>query len=84
MQNPSETSQQRPLFRDPRIIATIDEMMNKVRDILDQFEGIIHEIWNIAQMVADMFEHIRSLFRPQRAEEPTKPEQHLPAEGLVM
>lgn len=48
---------------DPRILAVIEEMLERIRTILDLFEGIIHEVWHVAQIVMDMFEEIRELFR---------------------
>ncbi|MGZ5242332.1 MAG: hypothetical protein ACXWDO_08035 [Bacteroidia bacterium] len=51
---------------DPRILAVIEEMLERIRTILDLFEGIIHEVWHVAQIVMDMIEEIRELFRFNR------------------
>lgn len=48
---------------DPRVLAVIEEMIERVRTILDLFEGIIHEVWHVAQIVMDMIAEIRELFR---------------------
>jgi hypothetical protein len=48
---------------DPRVLAVIEEMLERIRTILDLFEGIIHEVWHVAQIVMDMFDEIRQLFR---------------------
>ncbi|MDZ4838542.1 MAG: hypothetical protein SGJ04_00905 [Bacteroidota bacterium] len=43
------------LFKDERIKTIIDEMMQTVRDILNQFEGILHQIKHIANIIIDTF-----------------------------
>ena len=52
---------------DPRVLAVIEEMLERIRTILDLFEGIIHEVWHVAQIVMDMFDEIRQLFRASKS-----------------
>jgi hypothetical protein len=48
---------------DSKIIQIIDDTIQKIRDILDQFEGLIHEIWDIVQIVAAMIQEARKMFQ---------------------
>jgi len=50
-------------YIDSRIIQIIDETIQKIRDILDQVEGLVHEIWDIVQIIAAMIAEARSMFQ---------------------
>lgn len=54
---------------DPRVLAIVEEVLERVRTILDLFEGIIHEVYNLAQIIADLFREIRGLFSLKKVEE---------------
>jgi hypothetical protein len=47
---------------DTQVMEVVDEMMQKIRDLLDQFEAIIHEVWNVASLVAAMIKEFRRMF----------------------
>jgi len=57
-------------YVDSRIIQIIDETIQKIREILDQAEGIIHEIWDIVQIIASIITEAKTMFqKSQQAEE---------------
>jgi len=55
-------------YVDSRIIQIIDETIQKIREILDQVEGLIHEVWDIVQIIAAIINEARSMF--QKSQEP--------------
>jgi hypothetical protein len=50
-------------YIDSRIIQIIDETIQKIRDILDQVEGLVHEIWDIIQIIAAMVHEAKKMFQ---------------------
>jgi len=50
-------------YIDSRIIEIIDETIQKLRDILDQVEGLVHEVWDIIQIIAAMIQEAKKMFR---------------------
>ena len=50
-------------FLDSRIIQIIDETIQKLRDILDQVEGLVHEVWDIVQIIAAMIQEAKKMFQ---------------------
>lgn len=55
------------IFNDPRVKRILDNMMQTIRDIIDQFQGILHEIWNVAEMIGDMFRKLVDFIQGQGA-----------------
>jgi hypothetical protein len=55
-------------YIDSKIIQIIDETIQKIREILDQVEGLIHEVWDIVQIIAAIINEARSMF--QKSQEP--------------
>ncbi len=57
-------------YVDSKIIQIIDETIQKIREILDQVEGLIHEVWDIVQIIAAIINEARSMFqKSQQTEE---------------
>ena len=57
-------------YVDSRIIQIIDETIQKIREILDQVEGLVHEIWDIVQIIAAIINEARAMFqKSQQTEE---------------
>jgi hypothetical protein len=50
-------------YIDSRIIQIIDDTIQKIRDILDQVEGLVHEIWDIIQIIAAMVQEAKKMFQ---------------------
>ncbi len=55
-------------YVDSKIIQIIDETIQKIREILDQVEGLIHEVWDIVQIIAAIINEARSMF--QKSQQP--------------
>jgi hypothetical protein len=57
-------------YVDSKIIQIIDETIQKIREVLDQVEGLVHEIWDIVQIIAAIINEARAMFqKSQQAEE---------------
>ena len=57
-------------YVDSKIIQIIDETIQKIREVLDQVEGLVHEIWDIIQIIAAIINEARAIFqKTQQAEE---------------
>jgi len=58
-------------YVDSKIIQIIDETIQKIREVLDQVEGLVHEIWDIVQIIAAIINEARAMFQKseQAAEE---------------
>lgn len=57
-------------YVDSKIIQIIDETIQKIREILDQVEGLIHEIWDIVQIIAAIINEAKAIFqKSQQTEE---------------
>ena len=56
-------------YIDSRIIGIIDETIQKIREILDQVEGLVHEVWDIIQIIAAVINEAKAIFQktPQEA-----------------
>jgi hypothetical protein len=50
-------------YIDSKIIQIIDETIQKLRDILDQVEGLVHEVWDIVQIIAAMIQEAKKMFQ---------------------
>jgi uncharacterized protein YjcR len=50
-------------YIDSRIIEIIDDTIQKIREILDQVEGLVHEIWDIIQIIAAMVHEAKKMFQ---------------------
>ena len=50
-------------YIDSRIIEIIDETIQKIREILDQVEGLVHEIWDIIQIIAAIYNEAKAMFQ---------------------
>jgi len=50
-------------YVDSKIIQIIDETIQKIREILDQVEGLVHEIWDIVQIIAAIINEARAMFQ---------------------
>ena len=57
-------------YIDSRIIEIIDETIQKIREILDQVEGLVHEIWDIVQIIAAIYNEAKAMF--QKGTQPTE------------
>ncbi len=57
-------------YVDSKIIQIIDETIQKIREVLDQVEGLVHEIWDIVQIIAAIINEARAMFqKSQQTEE---------------
>lgn len=47
-----------------RVMMVIDEVIQKVRQIIDHFEGLIHEFMDIFYLLSDFWREIKGVFNP--------------------
>jgi hypothetical protein len=46
---------------DPGVIEIIEELIDRIRNIIDLFEGIVHEVSHLATALADIFRLVKEV-----------------------
>jgi hypothetical protein len=49
-----------------RVMMVVDEVIQRVRQIIDHFEGLVHELMDIFYLLRDFWKEVQGMFRPQQ------------------
>ena len=48
---------------DPEVIAIVEDVIRQIRSILNGFEELVYEVWDLFAMLGDLLQEVRQFFQ---------------------